>query len=119
MSALARFTSVAESRVYGAATFYTQFYFARRGKHTIKVCCGTACHVRGAAPLLEAFERELGIERGGTSNDFEYSLERVACVGSCALAPVVVVDEKVYAHMKAKQVKDCLADYKGKSRSNQ
>ncbi|HAP32030.1 MAG TPA: NADH-quinone oxidoreductase subunit E [Firmicutes bacterium] len=108
MKEVARFTSVSESRVYGTATFYTQFYFARRGDHNVKVCCGTACHVRGAAPILEAFERELGISCGGTTEDFKYNLERVACVGSCALAPVVVVDEKVFGLMDVKNIKECL-----------
>lgn len=110
---VARFTSVAESRVYGTATFYTQFYFTRRGRHNVKVCCGTACHVRGAAPILEGFERELGISCGGTTEDFEYNLERVACVGSCALAPVVVVDDKVFGLMDVKNIKDCLATEEG------
>jgi len=105
---VARFTSVAESRVYGTATFYAQFHFARRGKHNIKVCCGTACHVRGAAPLLEALERELGIECGATTSDFEYNLERVACIGSCALAPVVMVDDTVFGLMETKRVSECL-----------
>lgn len=108
LRAVARFVSVSESQVYGTATFYSQFYFARRGRHTIKVCCGTACHVKGALHLLEAFERELGIESGGTTRDFEYSLERVACVGSCALAPVVVVDDSVFGLMVVKKVKECL-----------
>jgi NADH-quinone oxidoreductase subunit E len=109
LSEVARFISVPESRVYGTATFYSQFYFTRRGRRTIRVCCGTACHVKGATPLLEAFERELGIKDGGTTSDFEYSLERVACVGSCTFAPVVVVDDVVFGHMESKRVKECLA----------
>jgi len=110
---VARFTSVSESRVYGTATFYTQFYFTRRGRHNVKVCCGTACHVKGAAPILEAFERELGISCGGTTEDFKYNLERVACVGSCALAPVVVVDDKVFGLMDVKNIKECLTVEEG------
>lgn len=106
---VARFVSVAESRVYGTATFYSQFYFTRRGRHTVKVCCGTACHVKGAPQLLEALERELGIESGGTTSDFEYSLERVACVGSCTFAPVILVDDTVIGHMEVRRVKECLA----------
>jgi NADH-quinone oxidoreductase subunit E len=69
--------------------------------------------VKGAAPILEAFERELGISCGGTTEDFKYNLERVACVGSCALAPVVVVDEKVFGLMDVKNVKDCLTVEEG------
>ncbi|MBT9174165.1 MAG: NADP-reducing hydrogenase subunit HndA [Syntrophomonadaceae bacterium] len=110
---VARFTSVPESRVYGTATFYTQFYFTRRGRHNVKVCCGTACHVKGAAPILEAFERELGISCGGTTEDFKYNLERVACVGSCALAPVVVVDDKVFGLLDVKNIKECLTVEEG------
>jgi NADH-quinone oxidoreductase subunit E len=108
MKQVAKYVSVSESRVYGAATFYTQFYFTQRGKHNIKVCCGTACHVKGAKPILEAFERELGVESGGTTEDFKYNLERVACIGSCALAPVVLVDDTVYGHMEARRVVECL-----------
>ena len=110
---VARFISVSESRVYGTATFYTQFYFTRRGRHNVKVCCGTACHVKGAAPILDAFERELRIGCGGTTEDFEYNLERVACVGSCALAPVVVVDDKVFGLMDVKNIKECLTAEEG------
>jgi NADH-quinone oxidoreductase subunit E len=108
MQQVARFISVSESRVYGAATFYSQFYFTQRGKHNIKVCCGTACHVKGAKSILEAFERELGVASGGTTEDFKYNLERVACIGSCALAPVVMVDDTVYGHMEARRVTECL-----------
>lgn len=110
---VARFTSVPESRVYSTATFYTQFHFARRGRRNIKVCCGTACHVRGASHLLDSFERELGVECGGTTSDFEYNLERVACVGSCALAPVVIVDDTVFGLMEAKKVSECLMPKEG------
>ncbi|MBS4023831.1 MAG: NADH-quinone oxidoreductase subunit NuoE [Dethiobacter sp.] len=99
MKQIARFVSMPESQVYGVATFFAQFYFSRRGKHQVKVCYGTACHVKGATRVLEAFERELGIACGCTSEDYEYSLERVACVGSCALAPVVVVDEEAYGQV--------------------
>ncbi len=116
---VAGFISVPESRVYGTATFYGQFYFTRRGRHTVKVCCGTACHVKGAPQLLEALERELGIESGGTTSDFEYSLERVACVGSCTFAPVMLVDDTVIGHMEVRRVKECLAAQKDGNHSNQ
>jgi len=106
MRSISRFMRMPESQVYGVATFYSQFYFARRGKHKVKVCCGTACHVARAARLLETFERELGIACGGTSEDCEYSLERVACVGSCALSPVVVVDGEVFAQVDPSKVLD-------------
>lgn len=106
MRSISRFMRMPESQVYGVATFYSQFYFARRGKHKVRVCCGAACHVAGATRVLETFERELGIACGGTSEDYEYSLERVACVGSCALSPVVVVDGEVFAQVDPSKVLD-------------
>ena len=108
MQEIAAFVSMADSQVYGVATFYSQFYFSRRGKHQTKVCSGTACHVRGAARVLDTFERELGIKCGMTSEDFEHSLEKVACVGSCALAPVVVIDEKVYGQVDSGKISGIL-----------
>lgn len=106
MRSISRFMRMPESQVYGVATFYSQFHFARRGKHKVRVCCGTACHVAGATRVLETFERELGIACGCTSEDYEYSLERVACVGSCALSPVVVVDGEVFAQVDPSKVLD-------------
>ena len=81
--------------VYGVATFYAQFHLARRGKHLIRVCDGTACHVRGASRNIEAIEKRLGLAPGATSSDFEYTVEVVYCLGSCGLAPVAVVDHQV------------------------
>lgn len=89
--------------VYGVATFYTQFRFHPPGRHHIKVCQGTACHVRGSGLILEAVMRKLGIVPGETTGDGNFSLETVACFGSCALAPVVVLDEKVYGRMTSKK----------------
>lgn len=99
MKAIARTTGLPESRIYAVATFYAQFYFTRRGRHQTKICAGTACHVKGAARIMDTFERKLGISCGETSQDYEHSLETVACVGSCALAPVVVVDEEVHGQV--------------------
>jgi NADH-quinone oxidoreductase subunit E len=104
MLAIAKTTGVPESQVYGVATFYAQFYFSRRGKNQTKVCSGTACHVKGAARVLDAFERELGIACGTTSEDYEHTLETVACVGSCALAPVVVVNEEVHGQVQSGKI---------------
>ena len=108
MTAAARFLRVPESTVYGVVTFYAQFYLTRQGKHKIRVCQGTACHVRGAPALIQAVREELGIEPGGTTDDYEFTLERVACFGSCALAPVVVLDDKVYAKMTPARVRKLL-----------
>jgi NADH-quinone oxidoreductase subunit E len=97
------YRGLSENEVYGVATFYAQFRFQPPGVHQIKVCRGTACHVRGSGLILEAIGRKLGIDTGETSRDGEFSLERVACFGSCALAPVLVVDEKVYGRMTSRQ----------------
>jgi NADH:ubiquinone oxidoreductase subunit E len=88
-----------ESHLYGVATFYSQFRFSPPGKNSITVCCGTACHVRGSARLLADLERRLGIKPGETTSDLNFSLDSIACFGSCALAPVVVINGKVRGRM--------------------
>jgi len=108
ISEVAHFLRLSESEVYGVASFYAQFRFERQGEHTIKVCQGTACHVRGGQRLLEAVERKLGIQSGETTEDYKFSLERVACFGCCALAPVMVVDNTVYGKMTPAMVKKIL-----------
>lgn len=92
------------SEVYGVATFYNQFRFNPPGKHPIRVCLGTACHVKSGDIILENFERKLEISENETTEDREFSLERVACVGCCALAPVAVVGETVHGHMAPSKV---------------
>lgn len=104
MMVIAQITGLPESHVFGVATFYAQFYFSRRGKNQTKICTGTACHVKGAARVKDAFERELGIACGMTSEDYEHSLETVACVGSCALAPVVVVNADVHGQVQTGKI---------------
>ncbi len=111
VSEIARFLAVSQSEVYGVATFYTQFRFTRPGEHTIKVCQGTACHVRGGARILDTVERELGINPGETTEDYRFSLERVACFGCCALSPVMVVDNTVYSRMTPARAKHILGSY--------
>ncbi len=86
---------VALSKVYGVATFYSQFHLTPRGRHIIQQCDGTACHVRGAARIIEAVERELGIKAGETTPDLKCTYEVVYCIGSCALAPMAIVDDQV------------------------
>ena len=83
------------AQVHGVASFYAQFYFTPRGRNIIQVCVGTACHIRGSQRILERFENELGIKAGETTEDLEFTLETVSCVGCCGLAPVVVANEKV------------------------
>lgn len=104
MEKVAVHLGIPESEVYGVATFYNQFRFDPPGKHPVKVCVGTACHVKGASVILESWERRLNIKVGQTTPDREFSLERVACVGCCALAPVAVVGEKVHGHMAPTKV---------------
>ncbi len=101
---VAEYLEIPTCEVYGVATFYNQFRFHPPGKHHIKVCLGTACHVKGGDIILENFERKLGIKDGETTPDKEFSMERVACVGCCALAPVVVVDEDVNGHVAPSKV---------------
>ena len=108
---VARFLGLSSSDIYGVASFYSQFRFERPGEHEIKVCQGTACHVRGSARILAEVQRDLGIHPGETTEDYKFSLERVACVGCCALAPVMIVDEAVHAKMTVAQSKKILAQY--------
>src|SRR4030066_390631 len=107
ISEIANFLGLTKNEIYGVASFYALFRFERQGEHTIRVCQGTACHVRGGRRILDTVEKELGIQPGQTTEDYKFSLERVACFGSCALAPVMVVDKKVYGKMttpKARQI---------------
>jgi NADH-quinone oxidoreductase subunit E len=90
---------LALSQIYGVATFYKSFSLVPRGRHTVCVCTGTACHVRNSKSILEKLERDLKVERGHTSSDREVTLETVNCVGACALGPVVMVDGKHYGHL--------------------
>jgi NADH-quinone oxidoreductase subunit E len=92
-------TGIPLSRLIGVATFYAQFRLTRRGKHLIRICDGTACHVRGASKVIETVEKDLDVQAGGTSPDYEYTMEIVYCLGSCGLAPVAVVDDKVYGRL--------------------
>lgn len=111
ISEIAHFLCLSESEVYGVASFYALFRFERRGEHTVRVCQGTACHVRGGRRILEAVERELGIHCGETTKDYKFSLERVACFGACALGPVMVVDKTVHGKMTNPKAKKILDEY--------
>ncbi len=112
ISEIAKFSRMSESEVFGVASFYAQFYFTRRGQHTVKVCLGTACHVRGGEKILDEIKRELDIDSGGTTEDYKFSLERVACFGSCALAPVLVIDKDVYGRMTVAKSKETVNKYR-------
>jgi len=111
MRRIAEAIKIPEVEVYGVGTFYNQFRLTPPGKHQIKVCMGTACHMCGGHIILDSFERRLTIKEGETTPDREFSLERVACVGCCALAPVVVVDEKVEAKVSPIRVDGILLTF--------
>jgi len=87
------------SQVYGVATFYSQFYLERRGRHIVRQCDGTACHVRGAAKIIDAVQKELGIKAGETTPDYRVTYEVVYCLGSCGLSPVAQVDGEVVGRL--------------------
>lgn len=106
MAEVAKSLGIPESQVYAVASFYAQFRFEPKGKHTIQVCRGTACHVKGAQRILEEFKRELGVEENGTTEDGEYTLETVACIGCCALAPCASIDEEVEANLTPQKVRE-------------
>jgi NADH-quinone oxidoreductase subunit E len=105
---VAEHLGIFECEVYGIATFYNQFRFHPPGKHPIKVCLGTACHVRAGDIILENFERKLEISEGETTSDKEFSIERVACVGCCALAPVAIIGETLHGNMAPSKVEGLL-----------
>jgi NADH:ubiquinone oxidoreductase subunit E len=99
------------SRVYGVVTFYSFFTMTPRGKHTVRVCLGTACYVRGGKALTDALEKQFGVKQGETTADRMFTLESVRCLGACGLGPVVVVDEDVHGRLKPGKVKEVLSQY--------
>jgi NADH-quinone oxidoreductase subunit E len=101
LAAISKKAGIPISRLYGVATFYAQFRLTRRGRHLIKICDGTACHVRGATKIVEGIETALNIPPGGSDPDYKYSVEIVYCLGSCGLAPIAVVNDKVYGQTDA------------------
>jgi NADH-quinone oxidoreductase subunit E len=101
LAAISKKAGIPISRLYGVATFYAQFRLTRRGRHLIKICDGTACHVRGATKIVEGIENALNVPPGGSDPDFKYSVEIVYCLGSCGLAPIAVVNDKVYGQTDA------------------
>lgn len=112
MAAVAAHLGVSESRVYGVASFYSLFHFEPRGRNTVTVCRGTACHVRGSGALLRDLEKLLQIKAGSTTQDMLFSLETVACFGSCALAPVVVINDKVYGRQTTTSLRQLVENIK-------
>jgi NADH-quinone oxidoreductase subunit E len=110
MKEISGFLNVPESAIYGVSTFYAQFKLTPLGKKVIRVCRGTACHVRGSGKVLAEIEKRLGIKAGETTPDQEYTLETVACIGACALAPTMTIDSETYGKMTTKKVAEVLGD---------
>lgn len=104
------------AQVYAVATFYAQFRTVPRGRHIIRACRGTACHVRGAAVLQGVIERDLGVDDGGTTGDLLFSFETVACVGACSLAPTMMIDDITYGGLTPRKIQKILADWRGRER---
>lgn len=105
------FLKITENKIYGVASFYSQFRFNPRGKHSITVCLGTACHVRSGEVLLDSLERDLDIKTGECTEDMKFDLDRVACLGCCALAPVLKVDDDIYGNVTVVKIKEILEKY--------
>ena len=112
MTRIAQFLNIPVSQVYGVATFYALFRLKPSGKKMVRVCRGTACHVRGGNPILRQVEKRLGIKPGETTKDMEYSLETVACIGACALAPNLSIDKETYGLVNSKKIEEIFGDWK-------
>ena len=110
--AISRRLKISENEIYGVATFYAQFRFHPPGRCHVKVCLGTACHVKGGEQVLATTRERLGIDTGETTADGAYDLERVACLGCCALAPVVQVDDKIYSQVSVIKIQGILDEHK-------
>ncbi len=104
ISAVAKHLKITENQIYGVLTFYKAFSLKPRGKHLITICMGTACHVRGAPRILDEFKRRLDVEAGETTEDNQFTLETVNCVGACALGPIVIADRDYHGQMKTREV---------------
>ncbi len=111
LEAIAQALRVPLAKVYGVATFYSQFHLQPRGKHVIRVCLGTACHVRGGEKILRRLSEVLGIAPGETTPDRKFTLQRVACLGACGLSPVMMVDEVTYGRLSPQRAVELVLKY--------
>lgn len=111
---VAKKLKISESEIYGVLTFYNAFTLEPRGEHLVTICMGTACHVRGAPMILDEFQRRLGIDAGQTSEDKQFTLETVNCVGACALGPIAIIDGEYHGQMKTQEVQKLLKGIDGK-----
>lgn len=109
---LSQRTGIPASQIYGVATFYEQFHLEPQGRHTIRCCRGTACHVRGGHGMIQEVSRVLGISEGQTTEDMRFTFETVACLGTCFLAPVIMVDDDYYGNVKASTINGIVQRYK-------
>lgn len=103
---------IPSSKIYGVISFYSYFTTKQRGQYVVNVCLGTACFVRGAEAIMKEFEKELNIKAGETSADMKFTLSGLRCIGACGLAPVVMINEKVYGRVEVDQVKKIIAEFK-------
>ncbi len=111
VDSIANHLSISRSQIFGVASFYSQFKFYPPGRNSIKICLGTACHVQGGDFLLNALKSEIGISPNETTADGRFDLERVACLGCCALAPVVMVNDAIFSNMSVVKLKEILNQY--------
>lgn len=109
---IGKHVNISTSKIYGVATFYNQFRLQPVGKHIVRVCRGTACHVRGSKLLLDALADQLHVEPGATSPDGEYTLETVACIGACSIAPVITVDDDFHGGVQKRDIAKILKQYR-------
>ncbi len=108
---ISRLMDIPLTRIFGVVTFYSQFTQIPRGKHAIKVCSGTACHVKGANDVKQKIKDVLNVEEGETTPDYQFTLETVACIGTCFLAPVMMVDERYFGKLTANKASDIVGKY--------
>ncbi len=111
LNAIAKRLHIPSSRIFGVVSFYAQFYTTPRGRHTVRVCRGTACHVRGGKNIRKAVQQHLGIEENETTPDSKFTFETVACLGACALAPVLLVDKNYFGKLTPARVEQVLKRY--------
>lgn len=111
LAAIGKRLHIPLSRIFGVVTFYAQFYTTPRGRYTVRVCRGTACHVRGGKYVLKAVQQALGIGEGETTPDFKFTFETVACLGACALSPVLLVNKNYYGKLTPAKVEQVLKQY--------
>lgn len=110
--------NLSPAKIYGVATFYAQFSLKPKGKYTILVCDGTACHMAGSTGLIEVIREELNIKPGEVTDDLLFSLDQVGCLGACALAPAMVINEEVYGNLNPEKVKEIIKNLKEREREN-